>query len=79
MYQNASSRKLKIFSQTEIKSAKGLEKVRRQFWNNKGEELCRDKTLKTWTRTALQGVIDRFVGNGGKQNPQRKRRKCGEN
>ena len=58
MYQNASSRKLKIFSQTEIKLAKGLEKARRQFWNNKGEELCRDKTLETWSRTALHGMID---------------------
>ena len=58
MYQHASLRKLKIYSQPEINSSKGLEKVRRHFWNTKGEEVCRDKTLRTWTKTALHGVID---------------------
>ena len=58
MYQHASSRKLKIYSKNEIQLAKGLEKVRRQFWNTKGEEVCRDKTLRTWPKTVLHGVID---------------------
>lgn len=58
MYQHASAKKLKIYSQSEIQSAKGLEKIRRHFWNNKGEEVCRDKTLRKWPKTALHGVID---------------------
>ena len=58
MYQHASSRKLKIYTQNEITTAKGLGKVRRQFWNNKAEEVGRDKSLRTWSKTALHGVID---------------------
>ena len=58
MYQDASSRKLKIYNQNEIRTAKGLEKVRRQFWNSKAEDVYRDKSLRTWPKTALHGVID---------------------
>jgi len=47
MYQHASSQKLKIYSKNEIQLAKGLKKVRRYFWNMKGEEVCRDKTLRS--------------------------------
>ena len=58
MFQNASLRKLKIYSVAEINMSQGLERIRRQFWNFKGEELCSDKKLKKWKATALHGVID---------------------
>ena len=58
MFQNASLRKLKIYSTAEINMSKGLEKVRQQFWNFKGEELCSDQKLKKWKASALHGVID---------------------
>lgn len=58
MFQNASFRKLKMYSSAEINMSQGLEKIRQQFWNFKGEELCSDKKLKKWKATALHGVID---------------------
>ena len=58
MYPNASFRKLKIYSSAEIAQSNPLEKIRRQFWNIKGEELCRDKKLNKWKASALHGVLD---------------------
>lgn len=58
MFQNASFRKLKIYSNTEINMSQGLEKICWQFWNFKGEELCSDEKLKKWKASALHGVID---------------------
>ena len=58
MYPNAASRKVKIYSRTEVSKAQGLEKIRRNFWNNKAEELCQDKVLSKWKATAINGVID---------------------
>ena len=58
MYPNAASRKVKIYSRTEVSKAQGLEKIRRNFWNNKAEELCQDKALSKWKATAINGVID---------------------
>lgn len=37
---------------------KGLEKIWRYFWNNKGEEVCRDKILRKWFKIVFYGVID---------------------
>ena len=58
MFQNASLRKLKVYSTAEINVSKGLEQIRRQFWNFKGEQLCSDQNLKKWKASALHGVID---------------------
>ena len=52
---------------------KGLEKVRRQFRNNKAEEVCRDKSRRTWPKTALLGMIDNKIRN------EKKERKKGNN
>ena len=58
MYQHASARKLKIYSHNEIRISKGLERIRREFWNSKAEEICKDKALTTWPKSAMHGVID---------------------
>ena len=58
MYPNAASRKVKIYSPTEVSRAQGLEKIRRKFWNDKAEELCQDRELNKWKATAINGVID---------------------
>jgi len=58
MFQNASLRRLKIYSTAEINMPKGLEKICRQFWNFNGEEVCSDQKLKKWKASALHGVID---------------------
>ena len=58
MYPNAASRKVKIYSTTEVSRAQGLEKIRRKFWNDKAEELCQDRELNKWKATAINGVID---------------------
>lgn len=58
MFQNASLKKLKVYSNAEINASKGLEHIRRQFWNFKGEQLCSDQKLKKWKASALHGVID---------------------
>ena len=58
MYQHASARKLKIYSHNEIRISKGLERTRREFWNSKAEEICKDKALKTWPKSAMHRVID---------------------
>lgn len=58
MYHNAASRKVKLYSRTEILRAQGLEQIRRRFWNEKGEELCQDRELQKWKATAIHGVID---------------------
>lgn len=58
MYPHASSHKLKLYSLNDIKTVKGLEKVRRKFWNSNAKEVCQDQTTRKWSKTALHGVID---------------------
>ena len=41
------ARKIKIFSATEIEESTGVQKIYREFWNAKAEELCRSTIRKT--------------------------------
>ena len=56
-YPNAGKKGIKVFSDTEIKRVPGFERLYRIFWNKKAEEICTDKVLCKWTKTAIQGVI----------------------
>ena len=43
----ARARKIKLFSATEIEESTGMQKIYREFWNAKAEELCRSTIRKT--------------------------------
>ena len=44
-YSAAKARKIKIYSHSEIANNSGMTKVYREFWNAKGEELCRSSAI----------------------------------
>jgi len=50
--------KIKIFSATEIEESTGMQKIYREFWNAKAEELCRSSALKTFKSGEIQGAIN---------------------
>lgn len=54
----ARARKIKIFSATEIEESTGMQKIYREFWNAKAEELCRSSALKTFKPGEIQGAIN---------------------
>ena len=35
----------------------GYERLYRKFWNAKAEEICKNKTLAQWTKSAIEGII----------------------
>lgn len=57
-YPRAAQKGVKIFSAHELGNRKGLEKLRRSFWNTKAEELCKDGTYSKWSVKEIHGVID---------------------
>lgn len=51
---------IKYYSPQELESVSGLQKDYRQFWNEKAEELCSDKSVraKLGNKAAISGAID---------------------
>ncbi|CAB4013194.1 Hypothetical predicted protein [Paramuricea clavata] len=49
---------MKIFNNQEIKSQTGLEKMRRQFWNEKAELLCTRSETANLSKTEIHRLID---------------------
>ncbi|VDI60456.1 Hypothetical predicted protein [Mytilus galloprovincialis] len=58
-YGNAAEKGIKLWTDFQIKSAIGLEKKRREFFNMKAEELCSVKHIRhNWTKTEIAGAAD---------------------
>ena len=57
-YSAARARKIKIYSHSEIANSSGMTKVYREFWNAKGEELCRSSALSNYKPGEIQGAIN---------------------
>lgn len=57
-YSAARARKIKIYSNSEITNSSGMTKVYREFWNAKGEELCRSSALSNYKPGEIQGAIN---------------------
>ena len=57
-YSATRARKIKIYSHTEIANSSGMTKVYREFWNAKGEELCRNSALSNFKPGEVQGAIN---------------------
>ena len=57
-YRHAKAKNMKIYTQTEIDSVTGMEKKRRQFWNEKADQLVKNKETRDQSKTALCGIID---------------------
>ena len=57
-YSAARARKIKIYSHAEIENSSGMTKVYREFWNAKGEELCRSSALNSFKRGEIHGAIN---------------------
>lgn len=50
---------LKVYSEKEIAGASSeMEKRYRLFWNDKGNQLCREPATKNKTKSTLHGIID---------------------
>lgn len=58
-YGNAVEKGIKLWTDFQIKTAIGLEKKRREFFNMKAEELCSVKHIRhNWTKTEIAGAAD---------------------
>ena len=57
-YYHAKTNNMKIYSPKEIESATGMEKKRRQFWNDKAEQLAQNQKTRNQSKTVLSGLID---------------------
>ena len=57
-YSTARARKIKIYSHAEIANSSGMTKVYREFWNAKGEELCRSSALNNFKPGEIHGAIN---------------------
>ena len=57
-YSFARARKVKIFTEREIESSTGLQKIYRRFWNEKAEEICSESNLKSFKPGEVQGAIN---------------------
>ena len=57
-YSAARDRKIKIYSHSEIANSSGMTTVYREFWNAKGEELCRSSALSNYKPGEIQGAIN---------------------
>jgi hypothetical protein len=58
-YRHARQKGIKIYQEQEIKTAKSdLEKARRQFWNEKAEQLCSRPETAHGLKTSIYGIID---------------------
>ena len=49
---------MKIYTPEEVDSATGMEKKRRQFWNEKADQLAKNKGTGHQSKTAPCGIID---------------------
>lgn len=57
-YSFATARKVKIFTEREIESSTGLQKLYRRFWNEKAEEICSESNLRSFKPGEVQGAIN---------------------
>ena len=58
-YRHARQKGLKIYDKKEIETAKSdLERMRRQFWNEKCEQLCTRSETANQEKYAIIGIID---------------------
>ena len=59
IYRHARQKGLKIYDDKEIETAKSdLERMRRQFWNEKCEQLCTRSETANQEKYAIIGIID---------------------
>jgi hypothetical protein len=57
-FRQAKMKGMKIFNNQEIKSQTGLEKMRRQFWNEKAELLCTRYKTANLSKNEIRGLSD---------------------
>lgn len=58
-YRNAKLKQFKIFTEEEIgRAGSNMERRRREFWNNKAEQICTNKETSRLGKTAMTGIID---------------------
>lgn len=58
-HRHAKMKRWKVFSETEIAGASSkMEKTRRQFWNNKAEQLASKPATAGLNKTTVAGIID---------------------
>ena len=58
-YRNAKMKKMKIYSEKEVYNATSeMEKTRRNFWNEKAEQLCTQTKTAGQNKQTLMGIID---------------------
>lgn len=57
VYQHAAKKGMKLFTDSEINRASGYERLYRIFWNKKVDEVCSDRVLVKWTKTAIEGIV----------------------
>ena len=55
---HAKAKNMKIYSPEEIDSAIGMEKKRPKFWNEKAEQLSKNKKTRNQSKTVIGGLID---------------------
>ena len=53
----AKIKNLKVFSKAEIDSAKSETEKKRRFWNEKAEQVARDKKTGNLDKTTMTGII----------------------
>ena len=57
-YRHAKAKSMKIYMPEVVDSATGMENKRRQFWNEKADQLAKNKGAGHQSKTALCGIID---------------------
>jgi hypothetical protein len=57
VYPHAAKKGMKIYSNSEINRSSGYERLYKIFWNKKLEEVCSDRVLVKWTKTAIEGIV----------------------
>ena len=57
-YSAARARKVKVFTESEMKRCTGIQKVYRKFWNEKAEEICSNSYLEAFKPGEIQGAIN---------------------
>lgn len=56
-YSAPRTRKVKIYSESEIEGSTGMTQVYRRFWNKKAEEICCSHSLTSFKAGEIQGAI----------------------
>ena len=57
-YPKAGQRAVKIYSEHQLGNRKGLQKLRRFFWNLKAEEVCSNPSFLKWSVSEIHDLID---------------------